>query len=83
MEARAAKNRPAGTRVLDDSERIATLDKLQKNKSEVLKMLSQLPISMRTESLKKQKIMLEQKLEEIEKAIATFSRKIVYVRLDE
>ena len=38
---------------------------------------------MRTESLRKQKIQMEQKLEEIEKAIATFSRKAVYVRDDE
>ena len=82
IEARAARNRPAGTRILDDSERITTLEKLQKNKGEVLRILTQLPISMRTESLKKQKIQLEQKLEEIEKAIATFSRKTVYVRDD-
>lgn len=83
LEEKAARLRPAGTRVLEESERIATLEKLQKNKGEVLKILSQLPISMRTESLKKQKIQLEQKLEEIEKAIATFSRRTVYVRLDE
>ena len=42
-----------------------------------------MPISMRTESLRKQKCELEQKMLEIEKAIEMFSRKIVYVRIDE
>ena len=41
-----------------------------------------MPISMRTESLKKQKIELEQKLLEIDKAIEKFSHKIVYVKAD-
>lgn len=81
-EARAAKHRPAGTRVLPESERISTLEDLQKNKKEVLKLLMQLPISMRTESLKKQKIELEAKLQEMDKAIDTFSRKVVYVKVD-
>ena len=82
IEEKAAKQRPPGTRVLPESERIQTLEKLQRNKGEVLKILNQLPISMRTESLRQQKIQMEQKLEEIEKAIATFSRKTVYVRDD-
>lgn len=42
----------------------------------------QLPISMRTESLKKQKVDLETKLTEIDKALDTFSRKVVYVKID-
>lgn len=42
-----------------------------------------MPISMRTESLRRQKIELEQKLIEIDKAIEMFNRKIVYVKLDE
>lgn len=45
-------------------------------------IMNQLPISMRTENLKKQKIELEQKLVEIERAIDTFSRRIVYVKID-
>ena len=53
IEEKAAKHRPPGTRVLPESERIQTLEKLQKNKGEVLKILNQLPISMRTESLRK------------------------------
>jgi len=43
-------------------------------------MLNQMPISMRTESLRKQKTELERKLIEIDKGIEMFSRRIVYVR---
>ena len=39
-----------------------------------------MPISMRTESLRRQKVELEQKMIEIEKAIEMFNRKIVYVK---
>ena len=52
-EERAAKNRPPGTRLLEEPDRISTLEALIKNKAEVLKMLTQLPISMRTENLKR------------------------------
>ena len=37
---------------------------------------------MRTESLKKQKIDLESKLAELDKAIDLFSRKQVFVKMD-
>ena len=53
LEAKAAKHRPAGTKVLAEEERVATLENLKKNKDEVTKLLMQMPISMRTESLKK------------------------------
>ena len=52
-EERAAKHRPPGTKVLEESERISTLEALHKNKGEVTKLLMQLPISMRTENLKR------------------------------
>ena len=42
-------------------------------------MLRSLPLSMRTETLKNKKRDLEVKLVEVEKAITTFSRKVVYV----
>lgn len=79
-EERAAKHRPPGTRILPEAERIATLEELERNKKTVTGMLMQLPISMRTENLKRQKRELETKLEEIDKALETFSRKVVYVR---
>ena len=53
MEAKAARHRPAGTKILPESERIETLESLEKNKREVTRMLMTMPISMRTESLKK------------------------------
>ena len=81
-EERAAKFRPAGTKVLSDQERIRTLDELERNKKAVTTLLMQLPISMRTENLKQQKRELEAKLIEIEKAIETFSRRVVYVKMD-
>lgn len=45
-------------------------------------VLSQLPITLRTENLKKQKVEIEKKLDEIDKAINTFSKKVVYVKMD-
>jgi len=39
-----------------------------------------MPISMRTESLRRQKVELEQKLIEIDRAIEMFSRRTVYVK---
>ena len=75
LEAKAARHRPAGTKILSEEERIATLENLEKNKKEITRILMSMPISMRTESLKKQKVDLEAKLQEIDKAINMFSRK--------
>jgi len=80
MEAKAASKRPPGTRVLPEEERIATLESLYANKKDVSKILNQMPISMRTENLRRQKIELEQKLVEIDKAVEMFSRKLVFVK---
>ena len=73
--------RPPGTRQLSEAERVSTLEKLVENKKELNAVYSQLPISLRTESLKAQKVQLEQKLEEMDKAIATFSKNVVYVKM--
>ena len=80
MEAKEALKRPPGTKVLPEEQRISTLESLHSNKKEISKMLNQMPISMRTESLRKQKTELEHKLIEIDKGIEMFSRRIVYVR---
>jgi hypothetical protein len=80
IEAKVALKRPPGTRVLPESERISTLESLSANKKEVTKILNQMPISMRTESLRRQKIELEKKLIEIDKAIEMFSRSTVFVK---
>ena len=81
-EERAAKHRPVGTKILPEAERIKTLEDLETNKKRVLDLLTKLPISLRTESLKKQKVDLEKKLKEIDAAIETFKRKVVYVKQD-
>ena len=80
LEAKDAARRPPGTKVLPEEERISTLETLHANKKEVNKILNQMPISMRTESLRRQKVELEHKLIEIEKAIEMFSRRLVYVK---
>jgi hypothetical protein len=53
IEAKAAMKRPPGTKLLPESERISTLECLNANKKEVMKLLNQMPISMRTESLRR------------------------------
>jgi len=80
-EQRLAKMRPPGTRLLPEAERIQTLDHLLQNKKELNNVYMQLPISLRTESLKNQKIQLEQKLKDLDKAIETFSKRVVYVAM--
>ena len=62
MEAKAARNRPAGTKIMPEADRIKTLENLKKNKNEINSVLLRLPISLRTMSLKQQKVDLENKL---------------------
>ena len=64
---------------MSEEERINTLEELKQRKQEMASMLFSLPLSLRTDALKKKKSELEDKLMEIEKAISTFSRKVVYV----
>jgi hypothetical protein len=66
-------------RMMTEEERVSTLEELQKNKGEVWEILRSMPISMRTDALKKKKTELEQKLCDIDKAITMFSRKVVYI----
>lgn len=70
---------PPGTHMMSEEERIQTLEELERQKNELYDMLRSMPLSMRTESLKNKKRDLELKLVEVEKAINTFSRKVVYV----
>ena len=52
QEAKDAKKRPPGTKVISEDERIETLESLQKQKDELMKMLMKLPLTLATESLK-------------------------------
>lgn len=45
-------------------------------------LLEKMPISMRTMSIQNRKAELEKKLNDIEDAIKTFSRKQVFIKID-
>jgi hypothetical protein len=81
-EERAKARMPPGTRLMTEEERINTLEELQRQRAEVSDILFSLPLSLKTEALKMRKRELEAKLIEIERAIITFSRKIVYIKDD-
>lgn len=73
---------PPGTRLMTEEERIQTLEELQTQKRDLSGLLFSLPLSLKTDALKAKKRELEAKLVEIERAITTFSRKIVYIKDD-
>ena len=73
---------PVGTRLMTEEERVHTLEELQKEKKDINDILSNMPLSMKTDALKNKKRELESKLTEIERAITTFSRRVVYVKDD-
>ncbi|CAI2370930.1 unnamed protein product [Moneuplotes crassus] len=77
----ADKDVPPGCKRMDEGERLATLRDLENNKKEVNTVLEKLPISMRTHALNKRRDELENKLVEIDRAIAMFSKKVVYIAL--
>ena len=64
---------------MSEEERVKTLESLRNNKYEINEILRNMPLSMRTDALKNKKRELEEKLTDIERAINTFSRKVVYV----
>lgn len=70
---------PPGTRLMKEEERVKTLEELVKNRKDINEMLINMPLSMRTDALRNKKRELENKLDELEKAITTFSRKVVYI----
>lgn len=66
---------------MGEEERLRTLDDLQQTKREIINMLEKLPLANQSMALQKRKKEMEEKLNKIEKAIETFSKKIVYVAL--
>ena len=82
-EERAKARMPPGTRLMTEDERVMTLEELNKQKREISDMLFSIPLSLKTEGLKNKKRDLELKLLEIERAVTTFSRKIVYIKQDD
>jgi len=76
-------NAPKGMKLMPESERIGTLEVLWQSKEEAVKQLAKMPFCIETPSLRKKQNMLEEKLREIENAIALFSRPKVYIANDE
>ena len=72
---------PPGTRLMGDEERLQTLAELQDSKKELQNLLERLPIAQRTQAGERRKKEMEEKLMRIERAIETFSKKIVYIAL--
>ena len=73
---------PKGTRLLSDEERIFTLNKLLESKKEIENLVAKLPITLNSQAAKNKQEELYKKLDEIDKAISTFSKKKVFVRVD-
>ena len=72
---------PEGTRLLSEEERLLTLNKLLESKKEMENLVAKLPITMSSQTIRNKQEELYKKLDEIEKAISTFSRKKVFVKV--
>ena len=73
---------PKGTRLLSEEERVFTLNKLLESKKEIENLLSKLPITMASLAARNKQEELYKKLDEIDNAITTFSRKQVFVKVN-
>jgi hypothetical protein len=73
---------PKGTKLLKEEDRIDTLNNLIESRKEILTLLEKMPISLRTQASQNKKAELEKKLDELESAIQTFSRKQVFIKID-
>ena len=73
---------PQGTRLLSEEERIFTLNKLLESKKDIEQLIAKLPITMASQAARNKQQELFKKLDEIEGAIATFSRKKVFVKIN-
>ena len=70
------------TKRLSEEERLMTLNGLYESQKEIMGLIEKLPITLRTMASKNRKDELEKKLDEIEEAIKTFSRKQVFIKVD-
>ena len=71
---------PKGTRLLSEEERLLTLNKLLESKKDIENLVAKLPITMNSQTVRNKQEELYKKLDELDKAINTFSRKKVFVR---
>ena len=65
---------------MDETERVQTLEQLQSSRRELQSILQGLPISMRSENLRLKKREIEERLNDVERSITTFSRRVVYIQ---
>ena len=73
---------PKGTRLLSEEERVFTLNKLLESKKEIENLVAKLPITLNSQAAKNKQEELYKKVDEIEKAIITFSKKKVFVKIE-
>jgi len=73
---------PKGTRLLSEEERLFTLEKLKQSRDDINKVIEKLPITSDTQAFRNKKDELFKKLDEIENAIETFSKKKVFVKIE-
>ena len=74
---------PKGTRLLPESERIQTLNDLIASKKEIENMIEKMPITNRSMAINEKKEQLLNKIDDLNKAIEMFSKKKVFVKIDE
>ena len=74
---------PKGTRLLSEEERLFTLEELKQSRDDINKVIEKLPITSDTQAFRNKKDELFKKLDEIENAIETFSKKKVFVKIEE
>ena len=70
---------PPGTRLMAEEERLQTLEDLLASKKATNNLLEKLPIAVKSLKMQEYKKSLEEKLNKLERAIETFSKKKVYV----
>lgn len=70
---------PKGMILMPEKERIETLETLKNSRNEAMKQLSNMPFIIETPSQRKKHDLLENKIKEIESAIALFSRQKVFI----
>lgn len=74
---------PEGHKLMPDAERRETLEKLKATEKELLAQLNSMPIRTDTHRIRTRKEELERKLTEVDEAIKIFSRRKVFVKMDE
>ena len=74
---------PKGTRLLSEEERLFTLEKLKQSRDDINKVIEKLPITSDTQAFRNKKEELFKKLDEMENAIDTFSKKKVFVKVED